>query len=113
MAENELHVTEECRHGTWTMVVSGDLDPHSAPALCSHLTAHRGARLVVDLSGLAFCDSTGLRALQCEARETYIAGGSMELVAPPKTALRRLLEVTGLLEVLGVHVDLGRALAAA
>ena len=65
------------------------------------------------MSRVAFCDSCGLRALTGEARETQIAGGSIAVVAPDGSPVRRLLELCGLTELLAVHEDRGRALAAA
>jgi anti-sigma B factor antagonist len=68
---------------------------------------------VVDLSDVDFCDSSGLRALLGEAREAQISGGALAIVAPAGTAVRRLLELCGLTEVLVVWEDRRRALAAA
>ena len=113
MPTDALQVRESRSSGTWTLEVSGDLDLRTAPDLCSRLTARRGARLVVDLTALEFRDSAGLRALICEARESEIAGGSLVIVAPPGGRLRRLLEVTGLVELLRVRADLPHATAAA
>jgi|SRR4051794_856411 anti-sigma B factor antagonist len=109
----DLRIEEEHSAGTWTVAVEGDVDLKSAPQLCSCLTAHRGQRVIVDLSGVGFCDSCGLRALTGEARETHIAGGNIAVVAPEGSAVRRLLELCGLTELLAVHADRGRALAAA
>jgi anti-sigma B factor antagonist len=102
---SNLLVMEEESAETWTISVHGDLDIRSAPELCSHLGAHRGCRLVVDLDGVGFCDSTGLRALLGEARETEFAGGSLRIVAAPRSAVRRLLEMTGLTDMLRVHAN--------
>jgi anti-sigma B factor antagonist len=109
----DLRIVEYEEDGRWTVEVHGDIDIRSAPDLCRILTAHRGARVVVDLTGVAFCDSCGLRAIMGEARESQIEGGSMSVIAPPSSAVRRLLEICGLLETLGVHPDRAGALAAA
>jgi anti-sigma B factor antagonist len=108
---DELQLTEDDVDGTRAIKVRGELDLQSAPDLCARLTAHRGERLLVDLSELEFCDSSGLRALICEAREAQIAGGELILVAPERAAGRRLLRMTGLEEAFGVHPDVQRALA--
>src|SRR3954452_5093440 len=107
----DLLITEEDVDGTCAVTVRGDLDLRSAPDLCARLEAHRGARLLLDLSQLEFCDSCGLRALICEARETGIAGGRLTVVAPESGPVRRLLQMTGLEEALGVHTDVAHALA--
>src|SRR3954468_9867049 len=100
---SNLSVMEEETAETWTITVHGDLDLRTAPDLCSHLGAHRGSRLVVDLDDVGFCDSAGLRALLGEARETTFAGGSLRIVAAAGSKVRRLLEVTGLTDLLRVH----------
>ena len=61
-----LEVTERQEAGVRVLDVTGELDINTAPALCLRLEAarHGGSpRVLVDLSGLEFCDSTGLRAL--------------------------------------------------
>jgi anti-anti-sigma factor len=108
-----LVTEEESADGTWTVAARGDLDLRTAPDLCLRLGAHRGSRVVADLSDVRFCDSSGLRAVVGEARETQILGGSMLVVAPEGGAVRRLLELTGLTEMLSVSGDRERALASA
>ena len=94
---------DEAQHGsTWTVTVHGDVDLRTAPDLCRSLTAHRGTRLVVDLTDVAFCDSTGMRALLGEARETRFEGGELSIVAPAGSPVRRLIELCGLEETLAV-----------
>jgi len=105
-------MTETDFDGTCTLAVHGELDLRTAPDLCARLQAHRGDRVLVDLTHLDFCDSCGLRALIGEARESRIAGGRMSVVAATEGPVRRLLEVTGLTEALGVHGDVEQALAA-
>jgi anti-anti-sigma factor len=110
----DLTVTEErVEGGAWMIVVEGDLDLSTAPDLCACLTAHRGSRVVADLSLVRFCDSCGLRAIVGEARETGYVGGRLTVVAPEGGAVRRLLELTGLTELLEVRGDRRHALASA
>jgi anti-sigma B factor antagonist len=98
-----LELTEEESGSTVVVAVTGELDLRTAPDLCRRLGAHRGRRILVDLSRLDFCDSCGLRALLGEARETAFQGGRLEVIAPAGTAVRRLLELTGCLETLHVR----------
>src|SRR4051794_29010924 len=109
----ELLITEEDVDGTCAVAVRGELDLRSAPDLCARLEAHRGERILLNLSDLGFCDSCGLRALICEAREAQIAGGRLAIVAPASGPIRRLLRMTGLEETLGVHTDVAHAVASA
>jgi anti-sigma B factor antagonist len=52
-------------------------------------------RVVVDLSGVEFCDSTGMNVLLAAMKRLKEKGGVFELAAP-RPAVRRILQVTGL-----------------
>lgn len=54
-------------------------------------------RIVVDLAGLAFCDSTGLSSFVDGHRRCAVAGGWLRLAAP-RPFLLRVLAVVGLLD---------------
>src|SRR4051794_33684058 len=70
--------------------LSGELDLVSEPILASALEhAESRPAVRIDLSGLAFMDSTGLRALLSAAREVT----GLELVGPLQPPVRRLLEL--------------------
>jgi anti-sigma B factor antagonist len=84
-------------NGTAALILEGELDIASAPALEERLSAVEDghpARLVIDLGGLAFIDSTGLRVLlQANARA---GDGAHELVLRPGAdAVQRVFETTG------------------
>src|SRR3954451_22258298 len=78
--------------------VSGELDLSTAAQLCRAIqTAAAGTRLrpprvVIDLTDLEFCDSTGLRALIGAVGEVRVRGGKAVVAATPGGALDRLLE---------------------
>ena len=80
MPGDALAVHESDVDGVRLLEVFGELDLATAPRLCSLLDAariQRVQRLVVDLTGVDFCDSTGLRALMgasTELRVTPAAG---------------------------------------
>ncbi|MBD0694747.1 STAS domain-containing protein [Streptomyces sp. CBMA123] len=67
-------------------------------------------RLVVDLSGLTFCDSTGLNAL-LQTRLDADAAGVLLLLAAPTAQLLRLLDVTGAQELFTIRPSVPAALA--
>jgi len=79
--------------------VSGDLDAHTAPRLdeaIAELVGSGAERIVVDMAGVEFVDSSGLRSL-IRAR----ANGSDErevVVQDPSDSTIRLLDVTGMTE---------------
>jgi anti-sigma B factor antagonist len=78
--------------------VRGEVDIHTCAELEKTLTelADRGIRrITVDLSGVAFIDSSGLRALVVGHKALQGQGGTL-VVANPSATTARLLEVTGL-----------------
>ena len=92
---DRLEITEYHPGEEHVLIVHGELDLATAPTLCESLTPLRAQRTVLDLRDLAFCDSTGLRALLGELREAEIAGGSLHVVIPEGGIVRRLFEVCG------------------
>ena len=80
----------------------GELDLSTAARLCRAISAAASAagrrRVMIDLTELEFCDSTGLRALISAVREVEVGGGKAALAVTPGGALDRLLEMTGLRE---------------
>lgn len=85
---------------------TGELDIDSAPRLCAAIEEaarmSRPPRVVIDLVGVSFCDSTGLRALIGAVREVEVLGGRAVVAAEPDGALDRLLVLSGLGEFLRV-----------
>jgi anti-anti-sigma factor len=83
------------------------LDIDSAPRLCAAIEEaarrSRPPRVVIDLVGISFCDSTGLRALIRAVREVEVLGGRAVVAAEPDGALGRLLTLSGLHEFLPVR----------
>lgn len=110
-----LRVTVGDRGPVRIVTVTGELDHDSADGLRAALARPPSAdgieRIVVDLAGLGFCDSTGLNVLLRARLDAQEAGLRLELAgAGPLVA--RLFAVTGADSVLHVHPDLRTALAA-
>jgi anti-sigma B factor antagonist len=105
----ELKVS--CRsQGDYTiMSVAGEIDVHTAPrlqgALAEALGGQDPVRIVVDMCGVGFCDSTGLNVLLAAQRRAREGGGELEL-AGPRPAIRKVLQLTGLQTVLTVRDDI-------
>ncbi|MEV0146788.1 MULTISPECIES: STAS domain-containing protein [unclassified Nonomuraea] len=70
-----------------------------------------GKRLVLDLSGMPFLASTGLRVLISADALLRDNGGSLHL-AGMRPSPARLLEITGTAEVLRIHETVDHALTA-
>jgi anti-sigma B factor antagonist len=84
--------------GTAVVEVSGDLDCYSSPQLRAAFVelADEGVRRVVlDVGGTQFVDSTGLGVLVGAKRRFHSLGGDL-LLRSLSPATARLLEVTGL-----------------
>ncbi|SDN86099.1 STAS domain-containing protein [Actinacidiphila guanduensis] len=107
-----LHV-DVTRHGRSTVLTpSGELDHHTAEVLAEPIAAAVDAgatRLVVDCSGLEFCDSTGLNVLLGARLRVEELGGEVHLAAMRPT-VSRVFEITGAEAVFTVHATLEEAL---
>ncbi|MFJ9344608.1 STAS domain-containing protein [Streptomyces sp. NPDC101733] len=101
-------------YGTTLARLTGDLDySQNRPleqALTEALQANPPLRLlVIDLTGVGFCDSSGLNAFLTARHETAERSIELRLVhAGPR--VRRLLQITGTVELFSFCDDLAQAL---
>lgn len=96
----QLDPSEE--DGNHVLVLSGEVDLHTVPSLEDAIgRTPDDADLVLDLAGVTFLDSVGLRVMVSAHERISAAGGSLS-VRRPSDAARRVLEITGLDE----HFDL-------
>lgn len=75
------------------LIVRGEIDAHTAPALAESIAAS-GPSVRLDLSGVEFVDSSGLRVL-IEAHQRAVDEGGQLTLADPSPAVQRLLEISG------------------
>ena len=83
--------------------VDGDLDLATAPNWCARIEdtfRTPGARVLVDLSDVTFCDSTGMRALLGVVREAQVHDVPLRVIMPKRAAPQRAFEIAGALEFL-------------
>ncbi|MFF9691116.1 STAS domain-containing protein [Streptomyces sp. NPDC014623] len=110
-----FHIDVPHTDGTLAVIaLSGEFDITTAPAVRARaldLIAAGHPDLVADLTGVAFCDSSGLGALVGIWRCAKDADGSLTLAAIPDR-LGRLLSVTGMDTFLPAHPSTEAALAA-
>lgn len=88
-----FHVTvRPCGPDECEVSVTGELDVATAPDLRAALAQAVGTyqRITVDLSGLGFCDCTGLGALVAAARTAKAQGAEVRLRAVPRFLVRLL-----------------------
>jgi anti-sigma B factor antagonist len=99
----------ERRNGAIVVQLVGELDLYNAPAIRAALldaTADGAGRLVVDLEGVRFIDSTALGVL-AEIR-SHLGGDAFALAAPPLVT-RRALQISGLDRHFAVHATVAEA----
>lgn len=66
--------------------------------------------MTVDMTGTNFCDSSGIHALAHAHRLVTAAGGEMRIAVGTSPAFR-VLQLTGLDQVLAVYQDLDQAIS--
>ncbi|MEU4426159.1 STAS domain-containing protein [Actinoplanes sp. NPDC024001] len=91
--------------GRLVIAVSGSIDVQASATVADQLGRMIGAgdheRVVLDLSGVEFCDCAGARALLA-VHELAEAAGIACTVEGPRPHIRWLLELTGVAAVLGL-----------
>jgi anti-sigma B factor antagonist len=96
------------------VTVRGNLDIDSATVFSTTLRQvldRPHPRIVVDLSGVEFCDSTGLSAFVVGHNHANRSGGWVRLAAPSEW-MSRLIETVGLSGRIPVYPSVAEALAA-
>jgi anti-anti-sigma factor len=112
-----LSVTVEKRDGWTALLVVGELDLVSTPGVREHVhavVADGDRALVLDLSGVKFCDSSGIGVLVATRRLMRSCAGRLRLVlpahgAPEGSHVNRVLAALGLRRLFDVYPDLETA----
>ncbi|MFV2176359.1 STAS domain-containing protein [Actinomadura sp. LOL_016] len=110
-----LDVTVAERDGPIAVLaVVGELDLNNAPLLADAALEAAGQgrpHVILEMSRVPFCDSSGLNALIRLYRRLRAEQGSLALAAVPGR-LTRLLSMTGIDRLIPAHPDVPEALAA-
>jgi anti-anti-sigma factor len=79
-----------------TITVTGEIDLETSGALHDALIgAYQCREVHLDLSGVDYMDSTGLRTVLVAKDEIERAGGSLDVIAA-SSIVSRLIEITGI-----------------
>ncbi|MET9451757.1 STAS domain-containing protein [Streptomyces cinerochromogenes] len=87
--------------------ITGELDYSNAAELRDQVAAlalQPGQRLVLDLAGMEFCDSSGITALIATHNHAHAAQADMALAAVPPHTLR-VLRIVGLDQIFPLYPD--------
>ncbi len=109
----DLDVSE--KNGMAVLAVKGEVDVYTAPRLREklvELVTQGKHRIVVDLEGVEFLDSTGLGVLVGGLKRVRSHDGDLALVCTQRRILK-VLEITGLTQVFAVFDTLEDAVATA
>ncbi len=75
--------------------VSGEIDAHTAPSLAAAMAQLPAGVVTVDVAGVSFMDSSGLRVLMDATTRARDGGGDL-IVANSTPGIARLVEISGL-----------------
>jgi anti-anti-sigma factor len=104
---NRMKITNQDTASGPVLAVIGDLDYVSAPELRTRIGAlvlKPGQRLVLDLAGLSFCDSSGITALIVGHHHAQASHAEAVLAAVPDHTLRTL-RIVGLDQLFALYPD--------
>ncbi len=108
----------EAEHNAWAVLhVSGELDLVTSPAVRQHVhdaVANGRHRVVLDLSGVQFCDSSGVGIMIAARRLMHSCGGDLRLILPARGAVdgshvNKVLAALGVRRLFEVYPDVATA----
>jgi anti-sigma B factor antagonist len=97
--------------GAQVVEIQGDVELHSAARVREELRRacdEKGVRCIVDMSGVPFIDSTGVGVLVGALKRAREHSGTFA-IANPQPRVRRVFEITGLLDALPIYDTLASA----
>ncbi len=108
-----MDITASDAHGVLVAALTGRLDLTSAPAAEAALLGMVAKRqpVLIDLSGLAYASSAGLRVLLKAAREAKQTGHGLAL-CNAQGPVKEVLEISGFPSMIPLHATRDEALAA-
>jgi anti-sigma B factor antagonist len=109
-----LNVRDGHRHGWTILQVEGEMDLVSSPGVRQRVheaVADGDRRLVIDLSRVTFCDSSGIGVLIASRRLMRSCNGGLRLVMPEDGAhVNRVFAALGVRTLFDIYPELTTAL---
>ena len=109
-----MMITEEPHGRVLLVAASGRLDGNTSKEFAARLeplVSRAEPRLVLDMSGIEFISSAGLRAVLAVFRKIKAAKGTFALCAVQQPVLE-VLDISGFMNLIQVHPERAGALAA-
>jgi anti-anti-sigma factor len=105
-------ILNEDKENAFIVTVSGRIDSETAPAFDAELTRAIGinSNLVIDLKGVDYMSSAGLRAVTKASQAAEKAGGVVKLASVPKEIMSVMYTV-GLDQKIGSFTTVDEAMA--
>jgi len=104
--------TQKPQEGVAVIALSGEVDVYTSPRVKQEVVDLLNAgttRLIVDLSGVEYLDSTGLGVLIGGLKRARERDGDLKLVCDNLRILR-IFEITGLTKIFDIHRSQAEAL---
>ncbi len=108
-----MNIQDMQKNGISVVQLSGSIDALTAPAITEHLgslISSGQVRLVVDLSGVDFTSSAGLRLLLNAVKDARARGGDLRLAAVQPDVMK-VLKISGFTNILKLFENVDEAVA--
>ena len=109
----QMEITADLVDGACLLIVEGDIDLSNVNVFIERLfelSVNGDKKIVLDLEGVEFIDSTVINALFAAAARIRSCGGDMAIVVGRGSAVRRALEISGADEIYKIVRSRRRAL---
>jgi anti-anti-sigma factor len=90
-----VEITRDERDGVDVVRVGGEVDLTNADAIQAAVEETRSASVVLDLTGVAYLDSSGIRAIDRIHRDLHAGRRTLLIVSPPDTPADWTFRVAG------------------
>jgi anti-anti-sigma factor len=97
----------EPREGSVLVVASGEIDLATSPHLRAELRKEeaQAPNVVLDLRAVTFIDSSGLGVIVGQQKRAQEEGRKFSIAVDRTTAVQRILDLSGLIQILDVVSD--------